>query len=221
MVSGSTCGSLGHSRHRRGADRHSQRCHRSGRTCIQYIASGMSSQLLTVLQKTACKRDVLGRGRKDIHHTTHIVSESWVKAWGKKGLVSLLPTYQIAHSQRRTPFSLACSSSCSPCCPPDRSHSMGWAWPAPSPAGWEEEGESLEPSPPARAGRVPLDGSEYGGPSARKQFYNAFCNLDRWKKSRRKCVGCLLHSCYYISKAYICRQRVCLSHDLWWKLAAG
>lgn len=93
MVSGSTCGSLGHSHHRRGADRHSQRCHRSGRTCIQYIASGMSSQRLTVPQKTACKRDVLGRGRKDIHHTTHIVSESWVKAWEKKVLsLSFPPT---------------------------------------------------------------------------------------------------------------------------------
>ena len=94
MVSGSTCGSLGHSRHRRGADHHSQRCHRSGRTCTQYIASGMSSQRLTVPQKTACKRDVLRErerereGREDIHHTTHIVSESWVKAWEKRSCLS-------------------------------------------------------------------------------------------------------------------------------------
>ena len=35
------------------------------------------------------------------------------------------------------------------------------------------------------------------------------------------CVGCLPPSCYYSSKTYICRQRVCLSHDPWWRLAVG
>ena len=40
--------------------------------------------------------------------------------------------------------------------------------------------------------------------------------------SRSMCVGCLPPSCYYyISKAYICRQRVCLSRDPWWRLVVG
>ena len=169
MVLGSTCGNLGHSRHRRAAGRHSQRCHRNDKTCIQYTASDTSLQQLTVPQKTAYKRDVLGREEEEHHTTSHFH-------------VSLLPTYQIAHSRHRTPFSLACSFSCSLCCPPDRSRSMGWAWPTPSPAGWEEGGGSLAPSPPARVGRAPLGGSEYGEPSARKQFYSAFCKLDSSEK---------------------------------------
>lgn len=68
MVLGSTCGNLGHSRHRRAAGRHSQRCHRNDKTCIQYTASDTSSQQLTVPQKTAYKRDVLGRGGRTSHY---------------------------------------------------------------------------------------------------------------------------------------------------------
>lgn len=54
-----TCGSHGHSRHRRAIGHHFQMCHRSDKIYIQCIANGKCALQLTVNQRTAYMKDEL------------------------------------------------------------------------------------------------------------------------------------------------------------------